>query len=315
MEKYKEKMEDFVSRLWVNPNLRNISVLKKENQILSFIKENSEQLKNTLSRPQYFPDISWEDTIRLLFSVLTEKVIIALEPRVSELVNQISDPEFLDFYAKTHHDAVIDTDALRIFIMQNLRNKSMRDQFVCVLDAAEYRFFEKYLPIILERRKVIYYELIRRDRLAFPEHLVPVYLNFAAVFRPFFWYKFQVEEKGSHLISLSGVARNKKSYPVIKSHLIEKLQSRLGSIPAEIINSGLDSWQNSHENEELSGAARLISVFLNRVSDFDPAQKAERGAETPDKSWFNINRRTAGYYGYDTKFLDELHSIAGEEGW
>ncbi len=315
MEKYREKMDDFVSRLWINPSVRNVPLLKKENQILSFVKENSGQLKGTLTKPQYFPEISWEEIVRLLFTSLTEKVIAAIEPRVTAVINQVNTPELIDFFVKADEDALIDTDALRTFILQNLRNKSMRDQFVNVLDAIDYGLYERYIPALLGRRKVIYYELVRRDRLDFAEHLIPLYLSFASLFRPFFWYKFPSEPGSQNMLSLAGVYRNKRSYPAVKEQLLAVLKEKVGPLPDAISGPGLDSWLNAAEYRELSGSARFITIMVNRASDFDPSQKTERGAETPDKSWFNINRKTAGYYGYDSKFLDELYSIAGEEGW
>ena len=43
--------------------------------------------------------------------------------------------------------------------------------------------------------------------------------------------------------------------------------------------------------------------------------KIDRGAETSDKSWFNVARRNYKFYGYDLDMLVELHSISAENGW
>jgi hypothetical protein len=41
----------------------------------------------------------------------------------------------------------------------------------------------------------------------------------------------------------------------------------------------------------------------------------DRGADTPDKSWFSIARRNFKFYGYDVKMIDEFYKIAAENGW
>jgi len=46
-----------------------------------------------------------------------------------------------------------------------------------------------------------------------------------------------------------------------------------------------------------------------------PVTRVDRGAVSPDKSWFNISRRNFKFYGFDIKLLDELYKIAGENGW
>ena len=43
--------------------------------------------------------------------------------------------------------------------------------------------------------------------------------------------------------------------------------------------------------------------------------RVDRGAESPDKSWFSIARRNYKFYGFDIKMLDELYKTAAENGW
>jgi hypothetical protein len=52
-----------------------------------------------------------------------------------------------------------------------------------------------------------------------------------------------------------------------------------------------------------------------RCKHYKPYTKVDRGAETPDKSWFNIARRNYKYYGFDIKMLDEFYKIAAENNW
>ena len=304
-------MEEFVSRLWTNPALRSVSLQKKENQILSFIKENSEQLKGSLTRDPYFPDLSWEDIIRLLFTELTDRVVRTAEPKLDNVIDRVARSEVAAVFEKGELSPV----RIRELIGSQLRNKPFRDQLLNVLDTVQNQFFDRYVEIALERRKVIYYELVRRDRLEMDPGLIPDYLGFAALFRPFIHYR-PGGEGGRDAATLASAGKNRKVQEAIRKRLEEAILQDAGFLPLQILRPGLDSWQDAtREDEDVSGSARLINILVSRAADYDPTQGSERGAETPDKSWFNINRKTARYYGYDQKFLEELYTIAGDEGW
>lgn len=308
-------MSDFVARMWTNPALRNASVQRKENQILGFVKDNADQLKGTLSKSDYFPDLTWDDIIRLLFTELTERVINSLEPKVDGVVKQLFQPTFFE---ATHMDSRVgEVSPIRVkeFLLSTMRSKSIRDHFIHSIDAITYRVFDRYIPVIMERRKVIYYEMIRRDRLEMDEQWLPAYLNFCTLFRPFFWYRVRGRPGMEETVSLSSVQRNKKKYEDVLAILESELSENMGIIPMDLYRPGIDSWLSSVDDPDLSGCSKLISIIVGRMQEMDPGQDRDRGAETPDKSWFNINRRTARFYGYDGKFLDELYQIAGEEGW
>ncbi|MBI3396004.1 MAG: hypothetical protein HY042_09225, partial [Spirochaetia bacterium] len=170
------------------------------------------------------------------------------------------------------------------------------------------------IPIILSRRKVIYNEIIRRDRLMVDNALIPAVLNLSTLLRPLFWYGFSRFAGQGQIVTLAGVQRDLKVFDAslkdLKTHLVEAL----GTIPERFYKAGLESCLDPTERE-VGGAGRLITIMNGRILDYDPNQKADRGAESPDKSWFNINRRTAKFHGYDLRFLEELYQIAGEEGW
>ena len=65
-------------------------------------------------------------------------------------------------------------------------------------------------------------------------------------------------------------------------------------------------------SRRLPGSRRFsplgIEIFKANV-------KVDRGADTPDKSWFNIARKNSRFFGFDDKMLEELYKIAAENGW
>jgi len=98
---------------------------------------------------------------------------------------------------------------------------------------------------------------------------------------------------------------------ILRSQLIEEI----GSIPESLIRPAVESFLNVNDFPETTGASRLIAIMMARSAAYDPNQKTDRGAESPDKSWFNITRRNAKHYGFDSRMLEELYQLAGDKGW
>ena len=65
----------------------------------------------------------------------------------------------------------------------------------------------------------------------------------------------------------------------------------------------------------VEAVSRLAAILALRGRALAPALVVDRGADSPDKSWFNVNRRNARWHGLDPLMLDELYTIAAENGW
>ncbi|MFW5718164.1 MAG: hypothetical protein ACOC0E_12050, partial [Spirochaetota bacterium] len=79
--------------------------------------------------------------------------------------------------------------------------------------------------------------------------------------------------------------------------------------------SGVNANVSYVENRFIEATARLAAVFSARARSYQPNVDVDRGADSPDKSWLSVARRNYRFYGFDLKLLDELYSIATENGW
>ena len=312
MERYQEKMKEFVAKLWTNPNIQAAPIFKKENQILGFIRENTQSLQTAFQRPEFFPDISFDDALRLLLTELTEMILAAAKPAFEEILERAAHPA-LKQYFRDQGGLEFEPNRFRDFALGTMRVKSVRDQYLAVLQAIQGGFFDRYIPPVLTRRKLIYMDIVRRDRMNLESAYLPEYFRLTALFRPLFYYKLQ--GGNSDNMSLDQVFKDPRTYARVREDLVFVIRDEIGSIPEGVYLPGVDSPLPVDDHPDISGASRLINILVNRAMEFDPHQKQDRGAESPDKSWFNINRRTAKYNGFDMKFLEELYQIAGEEGW
>ena len=312
MERYKEKMKEFVARLWTNPNIQSVPVVRKENQILGFIREKQQNLQAAFQRPEFFPGISWDESIRLLFTELTDTILGAMRPLLEEILERAAHPA-LKTYFQNEGGLAIQPDQFRDFILNSMRVKPVRDQYLAVVQTITSGFFERYVPAILTRRKVIYMDVVRRDRTSLEPAYMPEYFRLMALFRPLFFHK--LSQGPSENMSLDQLRKDPRMFDKVAGELLQQIRMEIGQVPEAIVRPGLDSNLSLDDNPDISGASRLINILVSRSQEYDPQQKQDRGAESPDKSWFNINRRTAKYSGFDARFLEELYQVAGEEGW
>jgi hypothetical protein len=97
--------------------------------------------------------------------------------------------------------------------------------------------------------------------------------------------------------------------------LLVSIKQQLPNIPEKAITLAIKSnvWDNQTGIEDSS--SRLIYILVKRFQDYRPIEKIDRGAESPDKSWFGIAKKNAEYYGFNKRMLDELYRIAGDNKW
>lgn len=316
MEQYKEKMGEFVDKLFSNPNLGKASIIQKENNILAFIKENQQQLQTIFSQPAFFPDLPWEEAVRALLTVLTDRVLGFFQSRVQTVVDSVIHPDIFAYF-RSEGNSHIDKAQFKEFILGTMRTKAVRDQYAAVFDAIQAKYFTRYTMAVMAQRKTIYNELVRRDRLLkMDPALIPNYLSLCALFRPLFFYNINENSGDSGPpITPASVKNNSHQFDKVCGNLRKSLHNEIGPVIDPIFRPGLDSYLSADDHPDVGGAAKLISILVSRAAEYDPHQKVDKGAESPDKSWFNIHRRNAKYYGFDVHFLDELYRISGEEGW
>ena len=316
MEQHDEKMAEFVDKLFANPNLGKASIIQKENNILAFIKENQQQLQTIFAQPAFFPDLSWEEAVRRLLTVLTDRVLGFFQSRVSAVVDSVIHPDIFAYF-RSEGNSHIDKAQFKEFILNAMRTKVVRDQYAAVFDAVQAKFFQRYTLAVMGQRKTIYNELIRRDRLIKMDTvLIPNYLSLAALFRPLFYYNInEGSNDAAPPLTPASVKNNSHQFGQVSNNLRKVLNREIGTVIDPIFRPGLDSFLSAEDHPDVGGAAKMIAILVSRAAEYDPHQKVDKGAESPDKSWFNIHRRNAKYYGFDVHFLDEMYRIAGEEGW
>ena len=108
-------------------------------------------------------------------------------------------------------------------------------------------------------------------------------------------------------------------YTALQEQYIQKvtpgIASLLPSVPPALLQAGLRSTLSFPTSAGVEAVSRLTAIFAMRGRALSPGVIVDRGADTPDKSWFNVNRRNARWHGLDPGMLDEMYTIASENRW
>jgi len=93
------------------------------------------------------------------------------------------------------------------------------------------------------------------------------------------------------------------------------LTEKLNHAPEELLDSALDSSLSFETSPKMEATSRIAALLDHRCKGLKKDQVRVKGAESSDKSWFNVARRNFKFFGFDIKVLDEFYKIASENGW
>jgi len=300
----------FAMRLMETPALRSLPALQKEEQALNVLRANGPQLLPVFTSLGMQVTRGWQEPAALVARALRSAADRMTEAEVSELV---SSRLRLSFFPALSGGRPVPAGAageLQGLITRAARHPVARSALSGSLAAAHSDIIDKYIPQLFERKKYIYVEVSRVQKLSLPPDALADLLRFIVVVRP-----------AAYLFVMAGQVIDRESgYTPLQEQYLSKilpgLASGVPSIPQPILSLGLRctlAWQEGSTNVEAT--SRLGAIMALRGRALAPAVTVDRGADSPDKSWFNVQRRNARFRGLDGKMLDELYTIASENGW
>jgi hypothetical protein len=297
----------FINHLLSNPALNNLNPLKKEEQILQFLKANAQSLVPTLSSPQFFAGLPWNQILRLLYSALVQETDRVLKPQLEELIQKRISFSFVS-QIQPHR---IPEDQCRQqmweltqrLLQKTESRKGMLGPVTAIMNDSVGRYLEKSF----EERQYVHFELSKVQRLRLDIEDIKHMVYATLLLRP-----------SIRLFSESGINEGVESMlvqPQFAATALESMKAQLQILPPELLRGGLYSNVSFEEDKQIDATARLAAIFSSRGRNYKPIARVDRGASTPDRSWFSISRRNYKYYGFDIKMLDEFYKIASESGW
>lgn len=311
MSEVQVKAEGFVRHLLENPALRNQTPLQKEEQLLSFLELNARALYPTLSSGRFFPGKSWVEIRSLLISELFRLTDASLEGYLRRFIIEQLEMSFAAFLGVAQVPQEEMKTELLMLTTQVAHSPNGRRALTGSFNALAYRLAEKYIEEIYQTRNYIRFELEKVQRLKMSKEELKQMLKVSLLVRPAVYLISSAAPE-----TAASLQRQRGSFqPGVAEKATAGLARRLPHFPEPAIRSGVESNISFLDNSRITATARLTLLLSNLAHEYKPNMRVDRGAVSPEKSWFSVARRNYRYFGYDIKMIDELYKIAAEQGW
>ena len=303
------RAEAFINHLLANPALNNLNALQKEEQILQFLKTNAQSLVPTLSSPQFFPGKGWNEILQVLNTALMQETDKALGPQIEDLIRRKISFSFVAGIQPHRIPEEKCLDELSELIQRLLQKPEARKALSGPLTTILGGLVGRYLEKCFDARQYVHFELTKVQRLRLEieniEHLVHVTLLLRPSVQLFTVGRGSTGEDIESALVQAQFAQT----------VLDSMKGQLKILPPALIRGGLFSNVSFQEDPQIDATARIAAIFSSRAKNYKPIARVDRGANTPDRSWFSVARRNYKYYGFDIKMLDEFYKIASENGW
>lgn len=301
-----DKAKLFLTRLLSNPTLITLNPLQKEEQISSFMELNANQLLPTLSSQAFFPGQSWFEIHSLLVSKLNELIDESLVPGIQRQLYEKIDFGYIQLLRQQNISQEKIKEQVFVFIKKIILITDGRKDFSGSYNAISHQIVDKYIDRIFSTHSYIHFELTKVQRLKMSKDEIKAMINTSLLLRPAIY----VFSTSMNKDSSSGIITQSFAEKVEES-----LSKEIPSLPPSLIKSSIRSNLSFGDHKYLQATARLTSIINSLSRSLKANMKVDRGASSPEKSWFSIARRNYKYFGWDIKMLDELYRFSAENNW
>ncbi len=306
MELESQKAIQFVNRLLLNPAMQDLYPLQKETQILQFLKVNFKQLLPTLSSSVFFPGKTWESIIKILNNSLMDILNKDLFAGLEKILDEI-DYNFIAFLREQNLPVDNPQKYILEFEKSLLMKPEARQAFSGPFTAVSLKITDQYIDEAFNRREYIYFELVKVQKLKMSKAEIKNLVKVSLLLKNLIHI---IPFNQNRTVNVSNVV-----HLSFAQKSLEQIKEKMKILPEPLLKSGVNSNISFIDYPHMETTSRLASIFAFRCQNYKSFTKVDRGADTPDKSWFNIARRNYKFYGFDIKMLDELYKTAAENGW
>lgn len=299
------KIDQFLEHLLSLPAIKKDCPIGAEQQIITFIKTNLPKLEVSFTKPEFFPNLPPKETIAYIVSTLQKRVVDLSLNFFKKVINSEIDLSVLRKVRKRPVNEELLKEKIISLLEEMLLDPITRLQLKPVYYILQTKYIDKIINLLFDRKAFTYNELVRVQKCYIEAGEYISYLKILLLFSQF--PNFQKENKKI----LINAATNEEKVQICSNS--SKILAR--KIPEiDIIEFKLAVDSNLPENllEIWEASSRLLFILLHRFNEYDPNFKSEKGAETPDKSWFGVARKIAKDFGYNKGIIDELFLIANE---
>jgi len=310
------KVNDFVDHLLSNPGIKSEPLLIGEGMIMNFLVQNLPQLKVTFKNSQFFPHLEWNQVLELIFENLYGRVSGTVLPVINQFVDN-ADFSFLDKLGNSGTIAdKFRREKLHEFVTMMFRNRDSRFNMNSTINIFNYEILERYIGEIFKRRDFLHNELVRVQKTNIDSAEYIVFLKIMLLIKNIVYMRLPLNPLNPDAkMNMNEVGKNKKNIQTYTDSVVKYIIPLLPGFPEKLIRLGIKSNFSIDNLESDEASSKLIYILSGRFQTYKHMVKIERGAESPDKSWFGIAKKNADHFGYDKRILEALYLIAGDNNW
>jgi hypothetical protein len=309
VESSPDPVSRFASRLLETPALRLLLALQKEEQAMNVLRINGPQLIPVFTSLGMDVTRGWREPAALISRAIRAEADRMMAAEITRLLSERLAFSFFPGVAGGRQAPARAREELRALIVRAAAHPVARSALAGSLAAALSDIMEKYIPQAWERKKYVYVEITRVQHLALSPADLSDLTRCVVLVRPAAYLYVTPGETGDKDVGYSPLQEQ------YLSKILPGIAAQAPSLPRALISMGLRSTLAFPGSESVEAISRLGAIMAMRGRALSPAAVVDRGADTADKSWFNVQRRNARWHGLDGRMLDEMYTIAAENGW
>jgi hypothetical protein len=309
VESTPDPVSRFASRLLETPALRLLPSLQKEEQAMNVLRLNGPQLIPVFTSLGMDVSRGWREPAALISRAIRAEADRMMAAEISSLLTARLSLSFFPGLTGGRQAPDQAKEELRTLIVRAAAHPVARSALAGSLAAALSDIIDKYIPQAWERKKYIFVEVTRVQRLSLSPSDLKDLTRFIVLVRPAAYLYVTPGETGDKDVGYSPLQEQ------YLSKILPGIASQAPSLPRPLLSMGLRCTLAFPGAANLEAVSRMGAILALRGRALSPAAVVDRGADTPDKSWFNVQRRNARWHGFDSLMLDELYTIAAENRW
>ncbi|MFO1527971.1 MAG: hypothetical protein U1F16_18510 [Turneriella sp.] len=300
-------ISDFILKLISNPNFNGQPISMIEQQISNFVEQNKQQMSAVIASQKFYPGLAGEKATEKLIQDIRTYISQSIIDKAKQVVPGTIDtaiPENLGI--GSGEDVLAHLLVLYEKIAAHKEARQMIDQYCTLLDE---RYIDRYIGAAVEEKGYLHNELFRVQKLNLDAQAMSEYIKLCAAVVPAAAIRIPIPQVGTQPMN----AFDLKDKPAQQKMYFDKITALVRSIAPNINSDLLNAAMKVPVSAAESNATpigKFLAILFARAKDFRKGQKAEKGSETPDKSWFSVQIKNASFMGFDKRMLEEFNRMA-----
>jgi hypothetical protein len=319
-KKYNEpdinKAKDIVEQLLSNPGLKSKPLIVREEIIIDYFSQNLPALKVMLEGSGLLPHIELDQALELIYRNLFGKVSGAVLPVINHFIEK-SDFLFFDKLSETGTTSeIFRKEKLHDFVQVIFNDRYARSNMNGVVNIFIYKVLERYIGEIVRRRDFLYNELFTVQKTVYSPEDYLVFLKVVLLIKNAAYLNISAKPLSRYLnMNVNNFNQNTDNLTAYIDSMKKYIMPLLPGFPESVIDLAVKCNLPDFMTKDEEACCKFLYIINARFQDYKDIMKPDRGSESPDKSWFQIAEKNSGYFGYNSKIIEALNAIAGDNNW